>query len=58
MQPIDLHRVHTIPLKFRQNKSGVRRFVGLPEKGKHYSEFLNSLPNILAGEDLEGGYYR
>ena len=52
MQPIDLHRVHTISLKSRQNKSGIRHFAGLPEKGKTFSEFMHSLPTILAGEDF------
>ncbi len=52
MYPVDLRRVRTIPLKQRPNKVDRERFARSPRPGQSFAEFLASLPNVLAGEDL------
>jgi deoxyhypusine synthase len=52
MQPLDLTRVQPIPLQSRQNKVVLERFARPPEPGRSFAGFVESLPQILAGEDL------
>jgi hypothetical protein len=52
MQPIDLNRIHTIPLQDRQSKVAFERFARPPKPGWSFADFVDSLPHILAGEDF------
>jgi hypothetical protein len=52
MQPLDLGKVRTIPLKTRSNKVGFQRFARPARKGQTFKEFFDCLPRILATEDL------
>jgi hypothetical protein len=52
-KPIDLNRVKTYPLSDRKSKVSSADFARPWEKGSTYKEFLSSLPNILAGNDLK-----
>ena len=52
MEPVDLTRVRTIPLRTRANKVSADRFARPPQKGQSAAEFLAGLPAILAGDDF------
>jgi hypothetical protein len=52
MQPVDLSRVHTVPLESRQSKVSLERFAQPPKPGRSFAEFVDSLPHILSGEDF------
>ena len=52
MEPIDLTRVRTIPLQTRAHKVNLRAFARPPERGRSFADFLASLPDIFAGQDL------
>ena len=52
IEPIDLHRVTLAPLKRKRHKVGKNRFAKSWIKGGTLNDFLNSLPNILAGKTL------
>ncbi len=52
MQPVDLSRVRTIPLQTRSNKVNTAAFAKPPERGRSFADFLASLPDIFAGQDL------
>jgi hypothetical protein len=50
--PITLGAVHTYPLASRKSKVSVRQFAKPPAANASLTKFLDSLPNILAAEDL------
>lgn len=52
IQPITLGAVHTYPLGSRKSKVSVRDFAKPPNAKTSLTKFLDSLPNILAAEDL------
>jgi len=52
IQPIMLDAVHTYPLASRKSKVSVREFAKPPGANASLTKFLDSLPKILAAEDL------
>jgi hypothetical protein len=52
IQPITLGAVHTYPLASRKSKVSIRDFAKPPAANTSLTKFLDSLPNILAAEDL------
>jgi hypothetical protein len=52
IQPLTLGAVHTYPLASRKSKVNVRDFAKPPAANASLTKFLDSLPNILAAEDL------
>ena len=52
IHPLTLGAVHTYPLASRKSKVSVRDFAKPPARNSSFTKFLDSLPNILAAEDL------
>src|ERR1700682_2276118 len=52
IHPITLGAVHTYTLASRKSKVSVRDFAKPPAANASLTKFLDSLPNILAGENL------
>src|SRR5713226_762761 len=52
IRPITLGAVHTYPLASRKSKVSIRDFATSPAANTSLVKFLDSLPNILAAEDL------
>src|SRR5271169_1723826 len=52
IHPITLGGVHTYPLASRKSKISIRDFAKPPATNTSLTKFLDSLPNILAAEDL------
>ena len=52
-KPIDLSRVKTYPLSERKSKVSTSDFAKIWKKGSSYKAFLDSLPDILAGNDIK-----
>jgi hypothetical protein len=52
LQPITLGAVHTYPLASRKSKVSIRDFAKPPGANALLTKFLDSLPNVLAAEDL------
>src|SRR5467141_4079154 len=52
IQPITLGAVRTYPLASRKSKVSVRDFAKAPATNSSLTKFLDSLPNILAADDL------
>src|SRR5258706_8028095 len=52
IHPITLGAVHTYPLASRKSKVSVRDFAKAPVANTSLTKFLDSLPNILAADDL------
>src|SRR5438876_9903086 len=52
LHPITLGAVHTYPLASRRSKVSIRDFAKPPAANASLTKFLDSLPDILAGEDL------
>jgi hypothetical protein len=52
IQPITFGAVHTYPLASRKSKVSVREFAKPPAANISFTKFLDSLPKILAAEDL------
>src|SRR5260370_11386008 len=52
IQPLTLGAVHTYPLASRKSKVSIRDFAKPPGANTSLTKFLDSLPNILAAEDL------
>ncbi len=52
IHPLTLGAIHTYPLATRKSKVGVRDFAKPPARNISITKFLDSLPNILAAEDL------
>ncbi len=50
--PISLEKIRTYPLAKRRSKVNVRDFARALQPGASLKKFLESLPRILAGEDL------
>ncbi|MEK6968790.1 MAG: hypothetical protein AABX51_09285 [Nanoarchaeota archaeon] len=50
--PIDLSKVKTYPLSQRKNKVSIKDFATPPKGNDVFMDFLDSLPNILAGQDF------
>ncbi|MGH9731746.1 MAG: hypothetical protein ACRD4A_08600 [Candidatus Acidiferrales bacterium] len=51
-QPLSFQGLHTYPLASRPSKVQIGQFAKLHRQGGAFSEFLDSLPRILAAEDL------
>src|SRR5580658_5105188 len=51
-QPLTFGAVHTYPLASRKSKVSVRDFAKSPAGNASLTKFLDSLPNILAAQDL------
>ena len=51
-EALDLRRVTLTSLKQKRHKVARTRFAGTWKRGGSLSDFMNSLPEILAGEDL------
>jgi hypothetical protein len=49
---VDLSRVTTRPVASRRNKVDPQLLASPPESDRSFSAFLDSLPHVLAGEDL------
>lgn len=49
-EEIDLSRVKPVSIKERASKVGVQQFAKPAEKGRSLREFIDSLPDILAGQ--------
>lgn len=49
--PFDLSRARTYPLRDRKSKVSVQDFASLPA-GDSFADFLQTIPNILAGTEL------
>ena len=54
IQPVTLGTLRTYPLASRKSKVSVREFAKAPSIGGSLTKFLDSLPEILAGNDLRG----
>jgi len=52
IHPIMLGAVHTYPLASRKSKVSIRDFAKAPTANTSFTKFLDSLPIILAAEDL------
>src|SRR5437899_12953231 len=52
LHPITLGAVHTYPIASRKSKVSIRDFRKPPAANASLTKFLDSLPNILAAEDL------
>jgi len=52
LQPLTLGAIQTYPLSSRKSKVSIRDFAKPPAKNPSFAQFLDSLPNILAAEDL------
>lgn len=52
VRPIDLSKVKTYPIQNRKNKVTINDFAQIPSAGQTLSDFIDSLPNILAGKDF------
>src|ERR1035438_7127446 len=51
-QPLTLGGVHTYPLASRKSKVSLREFAKAPASNGSLAKFLDSLPSILAANDL------
>jgi hypothetical protein len=52
-KPIDLSRVKTYPLSERESKVSSSDFAKTWQKGSYFKEFLDSLPDVLAGSHIK-----
>jgi hypothetical protein len=52
-EPIDLSGIKTYPLSKRKSKVSSNEFAKIWEKGSRFKDFLDQLPDILAGNDLK-----
>ncbi len=52
-RPIDLNKVQTYPLSERKSTVSSADFAKTWKKGSSYKDFLESLPNILAGNQIK-----
>lgn len=51
-KPVNLKKIKTHSLKDRKTKVSLDQFASLPEPDATFTEFLASLPNVLAASDL------
>ena len=52
IHPITLGTIHTYPLASRKSKVSIHDFAKPPAANTSLTRFLDSLPNILAADDL------
>src|SRR5437879_1813934 len=52
IEPLGLEKIRTYPLATRKSKVSVRDFVKPHQRGTTVAKFLDSLPRILAADDL------
>ena len=52
-KPIDLSRVKTYPLSERKSRVSSSDFAKTWQKGSYFKEFLDSLPDVLAGSHIK-----
>ncbi len=52
VRPLELDHVRTYPLRSRPSKVSVADFARAPRRGAKFSEWVDSLPRILAGKDF------
>ncbi len=52
-KPLDLSKIKTYSLSDRSSKVSAADFAKTSQKGASFKDFLNGLPNILAGSDLK-----
>jgi len=52
-KPIDLSRVKTYPLSERKSRVSSSDFAKAWQKGSYFKEFLDSLPDVLAGSHIK-----
>src|SRR2546422_10357848 len=52
IEPLGLEKIRTYPLATRKSKVSVRDFVKPPQRGTTGAKLLDSLPRILAADDL------
>lgn len=52
-EPIDLSGIKTYPLSERKSKVSTAAFATSWQKGSYFKDFLDRLPDILAGSDLK-----
>lgn len=52
-EPMDLRGVKTYPLSDRKSKVSTAEFAKTWQKGSDFKDFLDTLPDILAGNDLK-----
>jgi hypothetical protein len=53
IKPLDLDQVKTYSLAQRSSKIDTANFAGIWQKGGPFKDFINALPDILAGADLK-----
>ena len=53
LKPLDLSKIQTYSLADRPSKVSMADFAKIGQKGSSFKDFLNGLPNILAGSDLK-----
>jgi deoxyhypusine synthase len=53
LKPLDLSKIKTYSLTDRPSKVSTADFAKAGQKGASFKDFLNGLPNILAGSDLK-----
>ncbi|MBI2911201.1 MAG: hypothetical protein HYY05_03595 [Chloroflexi bacterium] len=51
-EPLDLARVRTVPLGARSNKLDIEQLAGVPQPGRSFALFIDSLPDQLAARSL------
>ncbi|MDY7032467.1 MAG: hypothetical protein SVY10_11255, partial [Thermodesulfobacteriota bacterium] len=52
-EPIELNGIKSYPLKQRQSKVTIKEFGHTYSKGSSFSQFIDSLPDVLAARDLK-----
>jgi hypothetical protein len=52
-EPLDISKIKTYSLSDRPSKVSTTDFAKTGQKGASFKDFLNGLPNILAGSDLK-----
>ena len=52
VEPLDLAGLKTYPLKSRKSKVGVDELAAVPKPGGSFKDFCESLPHVLAAQDL------
>ncbi len=52
VEPVDLCKIKTYPIKERENKTKVKDFAKVSQKGDSFKQFIDSLPAILKGKDF------
>jgi deoxyhypusine synthase len=53
VDPLDLSGLRTYPLKSRKSKVGMDQLGGIPKPGASFRAFWDTLPDVLAAQDLK-----